>query len=150
MTDRDPPPDRPEPAGQRDWDPVQAILHEVRHALRRLIETGEPTRIDLRGQPFGPGDLDRLLAWLGRGEVEATLMTMGPTRVWESSLAGVWLVDHRNSDDARLTLQIEVAHFPEILRSPMDDLASALARLDADLGLGTSEIGAPFPTASQP
>ncbi|MBK1701859.1 hydrogenase expression/formation protein [Thiococcus pfennigii] len=121
-------------AGGPDWDAAKAILNEVRHALRHFVATGESTLIDLRAQPFAPGDLERLLAWLGRGEVEARVEALGPTRVWESAVPGVWLVDHRDGDDQRLTLQIEVAEFPEILRSPAQDIEQAVAILDARLG----------------
>ncbi len=134
MSQRDGVPVTFSPHVQRpDWDPLRIIFHQIRHALRRLIDTGETTQIDLRVQPFGPGDLDRLLAWLGHGGVEAVISAMGPTRVWESALAGVWLVDHRSDEDERLTLQIEVTRFPEILRSPIEDLDESLARLDAHL-----------------
>ncbi len=49
------------------------LLNEVRHALKRLVRTGESTIIDLRAIPFGPGDEERLLDLLGQGEVMATL-----------------------------------------------------------------------------
>jgi len=114
-------------------DTTRAILRQVHHALRKLMDSGEATQIDLRAQPFGPGELERLVAWLGRGEVSAAVEAMGPTRVWESALAGVWLIDHRNGDDQRLTLQIEVAPFPEILCTPSADLPEAIATLAAHL-----------------
>lgn len=122
-------------------DTARAILYEVLHALQKLIDSGESTQIDLRGQPFGPGELERLLDWLGRGEVAATIEAMGPTRVWESALSGVWLIDHRNSDDERLTLQIEVARCPQILRSPSVDLQEAVASLEVYLGGTPGEAG---------
>ena len=43
--------------GARDFGQVAPVLHEIRHALSRLVETGEPTRIDLSAMPYGPGDL---------------------------------------------------------------------------------------------
>ena len=43
------------------------VLHEIRHALRRLAEEGEGTIIDLRAIPFGPGDEELLLRTLGEG-----------------------------------------------------------------------------------
>jgi len=121
-------------ADDPEWDAAKAILHQVRLALGHLADTGETAQIDLRAQPLAPGDLERLLAWLGRGEVEATVTALGPTRVWESAVPGVWLVDHRDADDERLTLQIEVAPFPDILRSPPQDIEQAVATLDARLG----------------
>ena len=39
---------------------VEPILHEVRHALERLIQTGEPTTIDLRSIPLAPGEDEQI------------------------------------------------------------------------------------------
>lgn len=130
-------------AGPADWGNALPILHEIRHGLHRLSETGEATIIDLRAIPFGPGDEERLLALLGRGEVEAHLDALGPTRVWESAFPGVWVVDHRNAQDERLVLHIEVSSVPEILRSQVEDVADALTRLDARINTGA---GAPYPS----
>ena len=58
------------PAGAGNALPV---LHEVLHALRRLSGNGDPTIIDLRSIPFGPGDEQALLETLGEGEISATL-----------------------------------------------------------------------------
>ncbi len=109
------------------------ILHEIRHALERLISTGEETRIDLNAMPFGPGDLDCLKALLGTGEVHATVEAMGLTLIQETAIPGVWLVDYQNSDARRLTLQIEIASVPEILRPQPLDLAEAINTLDGRL-----------------
>jgi hydrogenase-1 operon protein HyaF len=128
-----------------EWGNALPILHEVRHGLSRLSETGESTLIDLHALPFGPGDEQRLLDLLGRGEVDARIDALGPTRVWETAFPGVWLVDHRNAQDERLALHIEIASVPEILRSQREDIADALVRLDARI---TTAAGTayPFPT----
>lgn len=129
---------RGDPAGDRVRERGNAlpILHEVRHALGRLIATGETTQIDLEAIPFGPGDLERLTALLGAGEVSATIAALGPTLIQETAIPGVWLVDYRNSDDERLALHVEVATIPGILRVQPEDLASATAILDARLSGG--------------
>jgi hydrogenase-1 operon protein HyaF len=109
------------------------ILHEVRHALARLIERGEPTQIDLNAIPFGPGDEERLTALLGSGEVEASIRALGPTYVRETAIPGVWLVDYYNDEGQRLALHLEIAIIPEILRVQPEDLSTAAAVLDARL-----------------
>lgn len=109
------------------------ILHEVRHALARLIAEGQETQIDLNAIPFGPGDEERLAALLGIGEVEALVSALGPTRVRETAIPGVWLVDYRNAEDERLALHLEIAQTPEILRTQREDLATAIAALDSRL-----------------
>jgi hydrogenase-1 operon protein HyaF len=115
------------------------VLHEVRHALARLIATGDSTKIDLKAMPFGPGDLDRLLAVLGTGEVRASVEALGPTRVQETAIAGVWLVDYLNTEDQRLALHLEIAHIPEILCPQPQDLDDAIAALDARLDRASSD-----------
>lgn len=112
------------------------ILHEVRHALERLIHTGESTKIDLSSIPFGPGDEERLTARLGTGEVSASIDALGPTRIHETAIPGVWLVDYRSGEDERLALHIEITTFPEILRTQPEDLAIAISALDAQLEPG--------------
>jgi hydrogenase-1 operon protein HyaF len=115
------------------------ILHEVRHALTRLIELGESTQIDLNAIPFGPGDEERLLTLLGSGEVEASIQALGPTRVWETAIPGVWLVDYSNEEGERLALYLEVTTVPEILRTQREDLATAVAALDTRLAPGADD-----------
>ena len=120
----------PHPRGYGNAEPV---LHEVRHALSRLINTGETTKIDLKAMPFGPGDLEHLLSVLGTGEVQASIDALGPTRVQETAIPGVWLVDYLNSEAHRLALHLEIATVPEILCPQPQDLNDAIAALDARL-----------------
>ncbi len=110
-----------------------AILYEVRHALGHLTATGEATRIDLSAMPFGPGDEEHLSRLLGTGEVAASVEALGPTRVQETAVPGVWLVDYRNAQGERLALHLEIARVPEILCTQDEDLATAVATLDARL-----------------
>jgi len=112
------------------------IIHEVRHALERLIAAGEETRIDLDGIPFGPGDEERLRTLLGRGEVSATVDALGPTHVQETAIPGVWILDYRNDDDQRLALHLEITAMPEMLRTQPQELETAIATLDARLESG--------------
>ena len=123
----------PDPGALPDRQNAIPILHEVRHALARLIETGEETRIDLNAIPFGPGDEARLVELLGDGEVAASVAALGPTRVRETAVPGVWLLDYRNAEGERLALHLEIAPIPEILRTPREELAIAIASLDARL-----------------
>lgn len=128
--------------GDRHPDPVHErgnalpILHEVRHALQRLIATGEATQIDLNSIPFGPGDQERLTGLLGIGEVSATIEALGKTLIQETAIPGVWLVDHQNAEGQRLALHIEIATTPGILAAQPEDLATAIAALDTRLQPG--------------
>ena len=124
-----------------EWGNALPVLHEIRHALERLAETGEARVIDLNAIPFGPGDEERLLGLLGQGEIEARLNALGITEIRETAVPGVWLVDHRNAEGERLVLHVEIAEVPEILRTQAGDLRDAVATLDARLAAGAS----PFP-----
>lgn len=109
------------------------VLHELRHALRRLIETGETTVIDLHAMPFGPGDEEQLLAALGTGEVSARLTALGESRIAEASYPGVWIVDHYNTHGQRIAYHIEVTSVPAVLVTQPEDMADGLERLEAAL-----------------
>lgn len=130
-------PIRVETGGEpRSFGNALPVLHEIRHALERLAATGETGLIDLNAMPFGPGDEERLLAVLGEGEIQATLEAFGPTRIRETAVPAVWLVDHRNAEGERLVLHIEIAPVPAILRTQDGDIASAVAILDARMEAG--------------
>ena len=116
-----------------EWGNALPILHEIRHGLRRLAERAEPTLIDLRALPFGPGDEDRLLGLLGTGEVQASIEALGLTRVWETEIPAVWLVDHRNQEGERIALHIEIDRIPALLCTQPEDLRDAADRLDRRL-----------------
>jgi hydrogenase-1 operon protein HyaF len=128
-------PIRVEPAAAEpaEFGNALPILNEIRHALHRLAEHAEPTRIDLAAIPFGPGDEERLMALLGRGEVEATINALGPTRLWETRFPGVWVVDYANADGQRLALQIEIDEVPQMLRTQPADIKDSLTSLDREL-----------------
>lgn len=119
---------------------AEPVLHEIKHALTRLLGSGEATRIDLRAMPFGPGDMERLLSTLGTGEVEATVDALGPTRVRETAIAGVWLVEYLNSQGQTLALHLEIASIPEILCPQPQDLEDALATLETRLTAGEGDL----------
>lgn len=123
-----PSPATPSPAGN-----TLPLLHQIRHALGQFSNTGETCVIDLRSIPFGPGDEQRLFAFLGEGEVTATLQALGPTHVRETAYPGVWVVEHRNPAGERIGLQIEVTEMPALLKTQPGDVAEGLSRLDASL-----------------
>ena len=76
------------------------VLHEVLHSLKRLKERGVATTIDLKSIPFGPGDEEALIRFLGCGEVSIELQSLGKSRICETLFPGVWLVDHHNAAGA--------------------------------------------------
>jgi hydrogenase-1 operon protein HyaF len=108
---------------------VTPILNEIRHALEKLLDEGESTIIDLRALPLGPGEEQQLESQLGIGEVTANIDAMGLSTVNETLFAGVWLVTHRNTEDAIMGKFIEITRYPSILESQTEDMRSALEAL---------------------
>ncbi len=112
---------------------VKPLLHEIRHALDKLIETGDTTIIDLRSIPLAPGEEDKILNKLGRGEVLAQLDALGLSEIIETRYTGVWLVTHYNDENHIISRFIEVTTMPEILCSQTEDIMAAYSSLTLDL-----------------
>lgn len=112
---------------------VKPLLHEIKHALDNLIETGRTSIIDLRSIPLAPGEEDKILNTLGRGEVLAQLNALGLSEVIETQYAGVWLVTHYNDEDHIISRFIEVTTMPEILCSQTEDIMAAYSHLTLEL-----------------
>ena len=119
----------PRVAGAEFTGNVLPLLHEVRHALERLLATGEETTIDLASLPLAPGEFDRIEAALGQGEVTATLNALGPSEIRETRYSGVWLVTHRNATDEVMGRYIEIARMPGVLLAQEPDMRKGLADL---------------------
>jgi len=118
------------------WN-VKPILHEIRHALRNLLETGESSIIDLRSIPLAPGEEETIIATLGCGEVHAKLNALGPSEIYETRFAGVWLITHFNEENSIISRFIEITVFPDILKSQSDDMTFALDLLEDELDDGS-------------
>ncbi|HXQ30667.1 MAG TPA: hydrogenase expression/formation C-terminal domain-containing protein [Steroidobacteraceae bacterium] len=112
---------------------VPLLLHELRHALDRLLADGTTHVIDLRAIPLGPGEEERLLETLGTGEVRAEFTALGRSVIEESSYPGLWQITHWNTADEMTGRFLEVAFTPALLSSPPEDVNAGLARLMAAL-----------------
>ena len=112
---------------------VKPLLHEIKHALGNLIENGETSIIDLRSIPLAPGEEDKILNTLGKGEVQAQLDSLGLSEINETQYAGVWVVTHYNDEDSIISRFIEITSMPEILSSQTEDIRAAYSSLTLDL-----------------
>ncbi len=110
------------------WN-VKPILHEIRHALEKLLNDGEPSIIDLRSIPLAPGEEETIINSLGHGEVHARLDVLGSSEIYETRFTGVWLVTHYNEDDSIVSRFIEVTEIPDVLKSQREDVTHALDEL---------------------
>jgi hydrogenase-1 operon protein HyaF len=107
---------------------VEPLLHEIAHALERLIEPGQASIIDLRGVPLAPGEEERILEFLGLGEVRAEFDASGRSTVNESRFPGVWVVTHRDATGDIMSRLIEVTRMPVILCSQVEELRDSRER----------------------
>ena len=112
---------------------VKPLLHEIKHALDKLIETGKSTIIDLRSIPLAPGEEEKIINTLGQGEVQAQLNALGLSEITETQYTGVWIVTHYNDEQHIISRFIEVTTMPEILCSQTEDVMEAYSRLTLDL-----------------
>jgi hydrogenase-1 operon protein HyaF len=112
---------------------VEPILHEIRHALKKLVDRGESSIIDLRSIPLAPGEEETIILTLGKGEVDAKLNALGPSEIYESRFAGVWIVTHFNENDSIVSRFIEITGFPDVLKAQREDIAHGLQGLTEEL-----------------
>ena len=112
---------------------VQPLLHEIRHALVKLLDDGGNTVIDLRSLPLAPGEEQKLLDKLGQGEVTARLQALGPSEIVETRYPGVWVVVHFNNDNEVIGKFIEVCDMPRLLCLQQEDIRQGLEQLQAQL-----------------
>lgn len=114
------------------WN-VKPLLHEIRHALEELLESGKTSIIDLRSIPLAPGEEETIINALGRGEINAQLKALGPSDIYETRYAGVWLITHRNENESVVSRFIEITELPAILKSQREDMTAALEKLTEEL-----------------
>lgn len=114
------------------WN-VKPILHEIRHALFELLDSGNTSIIDLRSIPLAPGEEETIINALGQGEVHARLDALGRSDIVETMYSGVWLVTHYNENEAVIGRFIEITELPVILKSQREDMTDALKELTQEL-----------------
>jgi hydrogenase-1 operon protein HyaF len=99
------------------------LLRELLEGVRRLLETGESSAIDLSALPLTPADLDWLRDKLGAGEIAVTLQASGESTLNETACPGVWWVTHHNEQGVVTSQFIEVAFVPELVKAHPQDVA---------------------------
>jgi hydrogenase-1 operon protein HyaF len=119
------------------WN-VRPLLNEVRHALKALVDSGATHIIDLRSIPLAPGEEETIIKSLGQGEVHARLNALGPSEIYETRYAGVWLITHYNESEVIVSRFIEITRLPDILQSQLEDMSNGLTELSQELNTQTS------------
>jgi hypothetical protein len=118
----------PEPVGLTGNAPP--LLRELAEQVKRLLDNGEPSAIDLSALPLTPADLDWLREKLGQGEIAVTLQANGESTLNETACSGVWWVTHRNEQGAITSQFIEVALVPELVKAHPQDVAIGQEQLE--------------------
>lgn len=114
---------------------IEPLLHEIGHALERLLADGAASAIDLRSVPLAPGEEERILELLGKGEVRAELEAGGLSTVQETRFAGVWVVTHLNTEGEVIGRLIEICFIPDIVRSQPAEMREGRERLAREVAL---------------
>lgn len=113
----------------RDAPNGRALLVELEHLLEELVKEGREGSIDLRSLPMSPRDLEFLRETLGQGEVEVEVNALGPSRIHETAIHGIWWVRHYNSNDEVMAEFLEITHCPDIIRAHPADVRDSLEAL---------------------
>lgn len=108
---------------------VLPLLHEVRHALNQLLVDNQASSIDLLSLPLSAKDEESLKSVMAKGEVEAQLHSLGESFIWETRWAGVWWIEHYNTDQHLMSRYLEITWYPELLRSSPEDVEVSLEQL---------------------
>ena len=106
------------------------LLRELLEQVRRLLDSGESSAIDLSALPLTAADLDWLREKLGAGEIGVTLHANGESTLNETGCPGVWWVTHHNEQGAVTSQFIEVAFVPELVKAHPQDVAIGQEQLE--------------------
>lgn len=131
----------PRPRGPMLGGGLTTILHEILAMLENLSSYGDGGQIDLRSLPMAPGEHGRLRDALGAGEVDITLRLDGVTHCTETSIPGVWWVEHRDGAGATVAEFIEVAYVPGIVRPENEDIKAGMRRLEQGIASRRTHTG---------
>jgi hydrogenase-1 operon protein HyaF len=107
------------------------LLHELAEQVRRLLDRGETSAIDLGALPLTPADLDWLRARLGEGEIAVTLDANGESTLSETASPGIWWVTHRNEKGVVTSEFLEVTFVPELVKAHPQDVKMGLEHLES-------------------
>ena len=130
----------------RDASIVDSVLKEIQTSLRRLIESGKPSVIDLRSLPrMRSATYRSLKEVLSTGEVTAVIEADVRITVRETQYPGVWWLTRAHEQGGIVTEFIEITLIPDILRPHAADLRAGLQRLDQALAVARIEPPATTP-----
>lgn len=105
---------------------VQAVLNELRTALRELRTSGKTYSIYVEKTGLSEPDQVELLETLGRGHVTIQFdETDQPVDWFESQFPGIWIGVYKNGRDDAVLHTVEVCSYPEIAGAFKEDMEAA-------------------------
>lgn len=105
----------PEPEDVEELTVGKAVMEAMLSALREY-KPGDPARIIDLGD-IDAANLDLVNQAMGEGEVSLTVEGPAPVIAQESVLAGIWRVQHLDSDRRVVRDTIEIADIPHCVKS---------------------------------
>ncbi len=108
---------------------LESIIAEIKHALQQLIEQNKSHSINLRAMPWSQAEEERLLQFLGKGEVNIELNALGKSTFYETDYSGVWMVNHYNQEGEEIAKLIEISSVPEIIFAQQEDIKKGFEKL---------------------
>ena len=115
---------------QKEKVKLKKIIQKMKDS-NLLIETVKEVQKEVAGEE------DTIIDTLGCGEVHAKLNALGPSEIYETRFAGVWLITHYNEESSIIGRFIEVTRFPDILKSQQEDMTISLDQLEHELEYGS-------------
>jgi len=112
-----------------DGSGARAILCEIETMLEQLLAHDEEGVIDLKTIPISHDEYLQLQYVLGKGELSATIQSLGKSTVAETAIAGVWWITHYNEEGEVIADLIEITLIPDILKSDQADMRNSLEEL---------------------
>ena len=106
-----------------------AIMEKIRQMLVEFVKTEVASRLDLQALCLNDDQLDELADYLGIGEVQFEFNTTHRISIRETAYRGVWWLIGYDDNRQILSECIEVAQIPEVLLTPLDDIAGSVNRI---------------------
>ena len=112
---------------------VIALLNEITTLQDAYLSSGVVGQIDLKSLPLTEAEYETLKTILAKGEVNATLETLGKTQVQETQVPGVWWIRHHDINNNLIAELIEICRIPEILGVENDEIRQGAQALREQL-----------------
>ena len=113
---------------------VKAVLIEIKEALFRFQETGQPWTLFIDKMALAFEERKAIRDFLGQGDVTVNFKDEYEPVEWlESGVAGVWYGVFYNASGKPILETIEVSAFPELAAAQHDDTATGIQAIAAKL-----------------